>query len=45
MLRLTQKVLRFRIFVNLVNLSICTTGKELMTVYLSSINVSLTKTT
>ena len=44
MLRKTQKVMRFRIFIQIVNVSICTTGKELMTLYLSNINAFFTKT-
>lgn len=44
MLRRTQKVMRLRVFVQQVNVSISTTGKELMTVNLDSIILLLTKT-
>lgn len=43
-LKWNQKVMRFRIEINMVNLSLCTTGKELMTVYFSNIKAFLRKT-
>jgi len=39
-----EKVLRFRTFIKMVNISICTTGKELLTVYLKGISAIMTKT-
>ena len=39
-----QKVLKFHTFIKMVNISVCSPGKELMTLYLKGISANLSKT-
>ena len=38
-----RKVLKFRTFIKMVNISICSPGKELMTLYLKGISAKIEK--